>query len=519
MTSKPITHGAADSTPTVVLFLDKLGGPYSGRPRAVLQRASMLVDAGIRVVLVVERFSPRGEQEQLRLTGEGMLDSRVEVVFFTAAAAHLWRKDRVTDDIVPPIPHGTEASVTRKVGGKPKVTEYLRDGTALRTDRQRPDGRWERVEILDPQADLRQVWRYDDAGQLQVIEDQSLADGHPLRRQHVTGGNHVWLDIEMNGSLLHSKARVDHGPTEPYAAVVARWLDQTFAEVRKLVVIADGTSTSQEALRRMTLPHVRGVSVLHNTHLSGDAEVSTATPVAGPVDDYWSELLDDERNVHSVVVLTQAQERDLRLVYPDLPYRVIAHPAPQARRPFVRRRSSVVVSLGRLAPQKRLDHLILAFAQVVKSRPEARLELYGEGPERVALEALVEEHGVAEHVTFKGQTDDARAAFASAHATVLSSMSEGFPLVLGEAMGVGTPFVAYDIRYGPSDAIRDGVDGYLVPPGDIAALAERIVELLSNRRKARSMGRRAREYTKRFSYRSISRSWVLVVEDVLTSPA
>src|SRR5690606_5694873 len=144
-------------------------------------------------------------------------------------------------------------------------------------------------------------------------------------------------------------------------------------------------------------------------------------------------------------------------------------PAPSVNVP---REPGLLVAVSRFDHQKRMDHAIRAFALAAPRVPEARFDIYGKGGERASRQKRARELGVADRVRFRGFTDDALKVFASATATVLSSRHEGLPLVLTEAMGVGTPFVAYDINYGPAEIIRHEVDGLLVPAGDIEALAD-----------------------------------------------
>src|SRR5690606_5857623 len=107
--------------------------------------------------------------------------------------------------------------------------------------------------------------------------------------------------------------------------------------------------------------------------------------------------------------------------------------------------------------------------------------------------------------------------FASATATVLSSRHEGLPLVLTEAMGVGTPFVASDINYGPAEIIRHEVDGLLVPAGDIEALADALVRVLGDPAFAARLGERAGDVTKRFTFERWSKEWLSLYRDLVGS--
>jgi len=138
----------------------------------------------------------------------------------------------------------------------------------------------------------------------------------------------------------------------------------------------------------------------------------------------------------------------------------------------------VVLGVGRLTQQKDFRTLIRAFAGVRRRRP-ARLIILGEGNERPGLEALAEELGVRADVSLPGFRDDAMAYMARSDLFVLSSVFEGLPTVLIEALAAGTRVVSTDCPSGPREILQDGVLGALVPVGDARAMAEAMAEALA----------------------------------------
>jgi len=154
--------------------------------------------------------------------------------------------------------------------------------------------------------------------------------------------------------------------------------------------------------------------------------------------------------------------------------------------------SPVVVGAGRLTRQKGFDVLIGAFAEVVAEVPGASLVILGEGGRRRDLEEKAAVSGVAASVFLPGHRDDVRRVMAGTDVYALSSRNEGMANTLLEAMSVGAPIVATEVS-GTSEAVRDGVDALVVPPGDAGALARGIVRLLRDRDLASALGRSALE--------------------------
>jgi polysaccharide biosynthesis protein PelF len=149
---------------------------------------------------------------------------------------------------------------------------------------------------------------------------------------------------------------------------------------------------------------------------------------------------------------------------------------------------------GRIDPIKDLGTLIEAFALVHKEIPEARLRLFGGSPvgDQAYLEhcrRLAERLGIGAVTTFEGRIDQIRDAYVAGHVVALSSISEGFPYTVIEAMTCGRPCVATDVG-GVSEAIGD--TGIVVPPRDPGAMAAACVALLTDHSRRAQLGAAAR---------------------------
>ena len=137
----------------------------------------------------------------------------------------------------------------------------------------------------------------------------------------------------------------------------------------------------------------------------------------------------------------------------------------------------VMLAVGRLTKQKDFITLIHAFALVRKQCP-AKLVIIGEGEERQNLETKVMELGIQDDVDLPGFVENPYAYMAGATLFVLSSIYEGLPTVLIEAMALGLPIVSTDCPSGPSEILENGKYGTLVPIGDKTTMAHGILRTI-----------------------------------------
>lgn len=139
-----------------------------------------------------------------------------------------------------------------------------------------------------------------------------------------------------------------------------------------------------------------------------------------------------------------------------------------------------IVAVGRLKASKDFATLLRAFATLHERRPATRLVVVGKGTERERLEALADELGVADSVTFTGYTDNPYAYMARASVFAMPSKVEGLPTVLIEALACGCPIVSTDCQYGPREILEDGRYGRLTPVGDADQMADTICDALDD---------------------------------------
>lgn len=167
----------------------------------------------------------------------------------------------------------------------------------------------------------------------------------------------------------------------------------------------------------------------------------------------------------------------------------------------------VVGALGRLVAEKGLDRLLKAWPAVIARCPAARLLIVGDGPLRAQLVEQAQRLDIAETVHFAGVRTDVNALHKLFDIFVMSSISEGLPLALLEAMAAGRPVVATRVG-GMPDALEQGKAGVLVAPADPAGLADAIIQLLTQPTFAATVASQARQrFLDRFDVSIMARKY------------
>lgn len=158
----------------------------------------------------------------------------------------------------------------------------------------------------------------------------------------------------------------------------------------------------------------------------------------------------------------------------------------------------VVLQVSCFKPQKAPERFVELAARLAPTFPEARFLLVGDGDLRERLERLRQKWGLLERLHFLGWRRDVPRLLRAANVVTLTSRFEGLPRVLVEARCAGVPVVAMAVD-GVVEVVVDGVNGFLVPPGDVATMAEKVALLLANPELARALGEAGKQGLEEFS--------------------
>jgi len=410
---------------------------YGGMTSSMLQRSRAFVKhAGVDVTILTYEHNPGLDTLRGRLRERGALIDGITV-------ANLWEDARSWDD----------AGLRRAEGTFQWAAPDDFEPLGTRGETLDP---WKR-QLLDASGEPVQVDYLRDDGSV-LLSDQAAEPGNRLRRL-----------------VLCDNASRPIGSWSHMFPFYAQWFDSLKRDPVAWIIVE--SKSSANLMMRYQRPDVALLHVVRGSHLKsgpgGPAErelVSSRRPVIENLD-AWD----------AVVFLTERQHADIEERFgPRQNITVLPNSRNMPPKLTNRRRArGRGVMLASLDSRKRVGHAIRAMAKVNQRLPRRRLRLdvWGNGSLKGSLQTLISQ--LEAPVTLRGHSPTAAEQFAEASFSLLTSRSEALPGVLLESMGRGCIPISYDLPYGPSDIITHGVDGFLVPFGDIEALAGQIAQVVS----------------------------------------
>ncbi|WP_460465728.1 glycosyltransferase [Arthrobacter pigmenti] len=509
------TFRATDSRPqkTVHFTVNTLALKRGGLVKAVRERANALAEqTDLDVWIEVLSFQRTLDRDVRTLKEQGQLHPNVQVRSVIYSLDDSPRVD-VRAKWSPP---GTDGW-SREVGSGKHTTDFLyrgqlryrakvtAKGAVTQVDHFDDESRLVRREYLDGQGRPIRRLHFDQVTKAQTTQEYTGRDGS------------VFLSIQPEPGTAHGiTAYVRNRQPQTFDSMGALYqhaLERIVAMDRAPVICSEFRENPSNMLegnfddvvRAIRNPGALKVAVVHSNHLQ-----PPYVRGAG-VGRNWTRLLENLADFDTLVVLTEAQKDDLKAEYAvGDRVDVVPHAVYNVDSTHGDTNPNRVVVVSRTHPKKRMDEAIRVFNAISHRMPDAYLEIFGFGygdAESAKIENLIAEFALGDKVRFMPFTDDPAAIYGSAAFTLMTSASEGFGMVLLESMSHGVPVLAYDAKYGPSDVIDDGQNGYLVPFGDHEALAERAVEVMTDADLRDKLKLNAVETAGRFDRKAFVSSW------------
>jgi len=173
------------------------------------------------------------------------------------------------------------------------------------------------------------------------------------------------------------------------------------------------------------------------------------------------------------------------------------------------------IIVGRYNSAKGYDYLIDAWREVHKSYPDWIINIFGSGEYEEMVRKQINDNGLQDVIIMNNPTDHIMEEYLKSSIYVMSSVFEGFAMVLLEAMACGLPCVSFDCPYGPRNVITDGEDGFLVDYLNSEALAKSICKLIEDEKLRKQMGQNGRKNVLSYSRETIMPQWVSLFESII----
>lgn len=522
--------------PRIIFLLNSIDVNKGGLTHASLRQASTFADAGYDTQILTFKYEPRFPIICRKLVEMGKVSKKVNIRNMFEDLSSYNKRDKVnTDKIKTDISSysGEYAVAKRKNynayrlynnGMYEKYMSLRNDNTLdfidyfnenryrIRRENYNYYGHVSRVQYFSFEENkVRQEVYYDKSGTAFLNFWHEPSTGKISRATHIGQNNEVLS--ETTGDVTPHKLH---------------WLDGVINEADSETVIISDTRTTDELLVKLDNPRAKRALRPHSNHLTHpddpDSELNKRNRYA----------VENISNVDALIVLTEKQRYDIVnrfgnedkvFVIPN--YYEVNVPKIRGLRSFIAnmkhysdqdpvRDMSKVSIVSRFSSVKNISHTIKAFKDVVKEVPDAKLEIWGSGDKKKEYLELIEDLNLKDNVEVKGYTQNPEKIYQTAALSTVTSNAEGFSLSVMESMANNTPVVSYDIRYGPSDMIEDGVNGFLIEKGDIEALSERIIYMLKNPEETAKMGEESGKTMKtKFSKKNYQHLWFSFADTLL----
>jgi len=231
-------------------------------------------------------------------------------------------------------------------------------------------------------------------------------------------------------------------------------------------------------------------------------------------------IVSPSRKIAQNIISQSVPRSKVRVIHNPVDISAISkHAKEEIEHQWYRKKESIVIAVGRLGNEKGFDYLIKAIALLAGEGIQCKLIILGDGKEKENLLRLVEKLGLIDRISFEGFQENPYKYLARSTVFVLSSLYEGFPNVLLEAMALGIPSVATRCPTGPDEIITEGVDGILVPPADEKAIADAIKKLLLDEDLRKRLSEAGKRRIQDFAVEKIVKQYEDAIESVCAASA
>ncbi len=527
--------------PKIIFLLNSVDLNRGGLTHASLRQASTFADAGYDTDILTFRYEPRFPEIVRKLKEKNKVSKNVRIrSLFDERAGY--QDERIqTDSIKVDISdYKKEYEISKR--GSHNAYRLYKEGKYEKYISLRADDTLDFIDYFNNEGERTHRAHYNYYGDMTRVKYYS-SEENKMRKD-------VFFDKDGDSFLImwwnpatEERVRVTNlaknhmilsetdGDTNQHKA---EWLKKVVGETNTPPVLISDTRSTDELLILLGDTEAKRAIRPHSNHLKDPDDPKSELNIRN------RSAIKNIDKVDALIVLTEKQKMDIakRFGHEEkiyvIPNYYEAHQSEKTIKSFIKttfretknllrgkppsfkRDMKKVVIISRFSSIKNIDHIIKAFKHVVEAIPEAQLEIWGGGNKKKDYLQLIDDLELKKNVSIKGYTQNPGKIYRSGALSAVTSKAEGFSLSVMESMVNATPVISYDIRYGPSDMIDDGKNGYLIKKGDIDTLSEKMVSMLKDPEKTREMGKEARyKMDEKFNIDSYREKWFTLVDELM----
>jgi len=485
----------------------------SGIENAALYRAMLFKKyLGILPIIVTATFNPRLNLQRRKLVDTGLIDSDIKIINLYDALQEMpsdlvmqknemqkananWRYQSINNSKNYRLfDRNSKLYVEPDEEGRVMFSTLFVNTVKTRRDVYNINGFLSKAQFFSPSD-----------GQL-AVEIYYRMDG--------TTCIYKYFEFKNDKSLLTTIHLTDRSGNIEYvfeseADLITHWIKSLLDSSNSNFLIVDREAVYYNSLLKIKQENVYKICMIHNKHFNKALGKYNSDTYKTICEDF-SKSDQDPSKPDAIVVLTNRQKDDMNQQFgmqdhlfsiPNCTGKIIHRVDYNNRAPYQ------AICLARYTPEKQHSSLIRVFDQVVKEYPMARLDLYGFGDESIEMIKRIKALHLEENIFVNGFADNVERIYQSAVLAVLTSKLEGFPLFLLESISNGCICISYNIDYGPSDMIEDGINGYLIDYNNEDDMARKICSLFADHKKMQDMSEASYKKAGEFQADVVAEKW------------